>query len=104
MRPEIDEIQNLDLGTRIGAEASDQIKYLSERISATFVLAGVDVDGSGLFAGRRGGQIASRYSLIATKAFPHATVEQDRKSTRLNSSHTVKSYAVFCLKQKDDRV
>src|SRR5438034_2227848 len=27
-------------------------------------------------------------------------VEQDRKSTRLNSSHTVISYAVFCLKKK----
>src|SRR5438034_4342263 len=25
---------------------------------------------------------------------------QDRKSTRLNSSHTVSSYAVFCLKKK----
>src|SRR5260221_10959321 len=28
---------------------------------------------------------------------------RDRKSTRLNSSHTVISYAVFCLKKKDDR-
>src|SRR5438034_7365497 len=28
----------------------------------------------------------------------HSTV--DRKSTRLNSSHTVISYAVFCLKKK----
>src|SRR5256885_13307056 len=27
----------------------------------------------------------------------------DRKSTRLNSSHLVISYAVFCLKKKDDR-
>src|SRR5438034_4159980 len=27
-------------------------------------------------------------------------VEEDRKSTRLNSSHTVISYAVFCLKKK----
>src|SRR5438034_3804779 len=26
----------------------------------------------------------------------------DRKSTRLNSSHTVISYAVFCLKKKRD--
>src|SRR5260221_7867974 len=26
--------------------------------------------------------------------------ELDRKSTRLNSSHTVISYAVFCLKKK----
>src|SRR5436190_7280912 len=28
-------------------------------------------------------------------------VERDRKSTRLNSSHTVNSYAVFCLKKKN---
>src|SRR5260221_5082705 len=28
------------------------------------------------------------------------TVFLDRKSTRLNSSHTVISYAVFCLKKK----
>src|SRR5947207_6182704 len=33
----------------------------------------------------------------------HRTQEQpqDRKSTRLNSSHTVISYAVFCLKKKN---
>src|SRR5260221_1788240 len=29
--------------------------------------------------------------------------EPDRKSTRLNSSHTVISYAVFCLKKKKHR-
>src|SRR2546426_8971291 len=28
------------------------------------------------------------------------TTESDRKSTRLNSSHLVISYAVFCLKKK----
>src|SRR5437588_7279420 len=28
---------------------------------------------------------------------------KDRKSTRLNSSHTVISYAVFCLKKKTQR-
>src|SRR5256885_17060675 len=28
---------------------------------------------------------------------------QDRKSTRLNSSHLVISYAVFCLKKKNSR-
>src|SRR5438034_2291769 len=31
---------------------------------------------------------------------PAADAQQDRKSTRLNSSHTVISYAVFCLKKK----
>src|SRR5438034_6533074 len=30
-------------------------------------------------------------------------VDADRKSTRLNSSHTVISYAVFCLKKKNRR-
>src|SRR5437588_8272423 len=30
----------------------------------------------------------------------HVTAVTDRKSTRLNSSHTVISYAVFCLKKK----
>src|SRR5947207_4809065 len=29
---------------------------------------------------------------------------QDRKSTRLNSSHTVTSYAVFCLKKKKTKL
>ena len=71
----IDEIHNLDIGTRVGAEASDQIKYLSERIPATFILAGVDVEGSGLFAGRRGGQIASRYTLIPTHPFPYRSTD-----------------------------
>src|SRR5438034_7848657 len=30
----------------------------------------------------------------------HRPPPEDRKSTRLNSSHTVISYAVFCLKKK----
>src|SRR5690554_7412421 len=30
----------------------------------------------------------------------HTDFEQDRKSTRLNSSHVRISYAVFCLKKK----
>src|SRR5256885_9245748 len=31
-------------------------------------------------------------------------IREDRKSTRLNSSHLVISYAVFCLKKKTPRV
>src|SRR5438034_8851096 len=34
---------------------------------------------------------------------PYRLKWRDRKSTRLNSSHTVISYAVFCLKKKRDR-
>src|SRR5438132_1088346 len=33
-------------------------------------------------------------------AVPAKQAKRDRKSTRLNSSHTVISYAVFCLKKK----
>src|SRR5256886_4752049 len=34
------------------------------------------------------------------KSAPRGDLDQDRKSTRLNSSHSQISYAVFCLKKK----
>src|SRR5437773_9692132 len=48
-------------------------------------------------------------ALLANKDFlracEYATArEEDRKSTRLNSSHITISYAVFCLKKKMTRV
>src|SRR2546429_7377910 len=47
-----------------------------------------------------------RSRTIVTFAFEGLIVPLalDRKSTRLNSSHGYISYAVFCLKQKHDRV
>src|SRR5690554_3337737 len=51
-----------------------------------------------------------RYHLYRSViAFNHFTnqlylVEQDRKSTRLNSSHVRISYAVFCLKKKKTQI
>ncbi|MFI9228497.1 TniB family NTP-binding protein [Streptomyces rimosus] len=65
----VDEIHNLDLSTRNGAEASDQLKYLSERIAATFVLAGLNVETSTLFQGTRGQQIAGRYTVVPARPF-----------------------------------
>src|SRR5256885_8394436 len=38
---------------------------------------------------------------LARVPFRHVSVNSDRKSTRLNSSHLVISYAVFCLKKKN---
>src|SRR2546430_13109519 len=35
---------------------------------------------------------------------PDGATVSDRKSTRLNSSHSQISYAVFCLKKKNDSV
>src|SRR2546426_6739247 len=37
---------------------------------------------------------------IEAKVFEYNRLSADRKSTRLNSSHLVISYAVFCLKKK----
>src|SRR5438034_3548650 len=42
-----------------------------------------------------------RHRRVARGAEP---AEVDRKSTRLNSSHTVTSYAVFCLKKKKPQI
>src|SRR5256885_11876618 len=45
--------------------------------------------------------LAFKDSVQANQSVPGATGHvQDRKSTRLNSSHLVISYAVFCLKKK----
>src|SRR5439155_26385028 len=64
------------------------------------------------FAGRRGPLLANRegmghellgdlgFLLVPGVAhFAGAALAQDRKSTRLNSSHVAISYAVFCLKK-----
>jgi hypothetical protein len=66
----VDEIHNLNIATRPGAEASDSLKYFSERIPATFVLAGINVQRAGLLSGPRGEQIAGRYSMVRTGPFP----------------------------------
>src|SRR5438132_2893631 len=42
----------------------------------------------------------SRHSRVARMMVSKSRKPRDRKSTRLNSSHTVISYAVFCLKKK----
>src|SRR2546427_9309798 len=45
------------------------------------------------------------YALIAQGgALSPASTTSDRKSTRLNSSHSQISYAVFCLKKKNERI
>src|SRR5438132_4137341 len=48
-------------------------------------------DPTSTLRGCQSSAIANRCSVAST----------DRKSTRLNSSHTVISYAVFCLKKKN---
>ncbi|MEU4499624.1 ATP-binding protein [Streptomyces sp. NPDC023998] len=66
----VDEVHNISLATRNGAEVSDTLKYFAERIPATFVYAGLDLDQKGLLEGTRGAQIAGRFTLIRTAPFP----------------------------------
>src|SRR2546422_3661218 len=51
-----------------------------------------------LFRSRRGAAVRSHREEAVLPCAPR--VGQDRKSTRLNSSHGYISYAVFCLKKK----
>src|SRR5260221_5487918 len=58
------------------------------------------------FGGAKGGIICDPKRMSKselermTRRFASEILPLDRKSTRLNSSHTVISYAVFCLKKK----
>jgi hypothetical protein len=72
----VDELHNLNLATRAGAEVSDQLKYFAERLPATFVYAGIDVEAAGLFAGTRGRQIAGRFTVVPAAPFGYGTTEQ----------------------------
>ncbi|GGK29571.1 hypothetical protein GCM10011583_71940 [Streptomyces camponoticapitis] len=69
----VDEIHNISLTTRHGAEASDTLKYFSERIPATFAYAGIDIEDGSLLSGTRGDQIAARFTPMATHPFPYNT-------------------------------
>src|SRR5690554_7782291 len=45
-------------------------------------------------------QVITAFKLAPSNLHNAAPASQDRKSTRLNSSHVRISYAVFCLKKK----
>src|SRR2546429_5281230 len=45
-------------------------------------------------------ELLRRLPHVAEASSPRASCMRDRKSTRLNSSHGYISYAVFCLKKK----
>src|SRR3712207_7045785 len=55
----------------------------------------------GAHVGVRGGAREPPLSLVRLDV--EGGVEEDRKSTRLNSSHANISYAVFCLKKKKNK-
>src|SRR5690606_12177741 len=53
-----------------------------------------------LFLGNLHGRWLRKFIEVGARAHGSLSVKEDRKSTRLNSSHVKISYAVFCLKKK----
>src|SRR2546430_5514689 len=62
-----------------------------------------DVCSSDLFS-RLDAQNACSHQESRFRPLSGIRIARDRKSTRLNSSHSQISYAVFCLKKKNNRV
>src|SRR3712207_8908264 len=63
---------------------------------------GVDVDAEALEGQERETHVADMRNLPFGDAGFDSVLSVDRKSTRLNSSHANISYAVFCLKKKQN--
>src|SRR5262245_63066701 len=83
----------LELGLKRGetAELFKLARVLAEEVPVQLAVKSEAERGYALVAGEEP---------QAVKAAPVALTPEDRKSTRLNSSHLGISYAVFCLKKK----
>src|SRR5256885_2542951 len=95
------EDRELELSRRIADAASDA-KYAAMLSSAVFITCAVTGSGDSV---RKNANVPVTPEQIAAAALEAhsagaAICSGDRKSTRLNSSHLVISYAVFCLKKK----
>src|SRR5947207_8162161 len=84
-------------------EAVDRARAVVEELVASNQLSYAITTGVGKLSDVRiaGDQIRElQVNLVRSQPVADLRHPPDRKSTRLNSSHTVISYAVFCLKKK----
>src|SRR5690606_40466527 len=72
---------------------------LASALAATIARTAPDPAAAGAEAGGEWGRQIARHRPVEAVTPSRARAE-DRKSTRLNSSHVKISYAVFCLKKK----
>src|SRR5947207_8282903 len=89
-------------GTALGEESDAQPANTEStvRTAASVILLSATLPFTGTPPGAAVGRRDCRHQVRCASSGPLGTAELDRKSTRLNSSHTVISYAVFCLKKK----
>src|SRR5690242_21420089 len=86
-------------------QTMESLRHLT--IEETFELADSILDGDLPEIKKELGDIQLHllfYAKIAEEKKAFDMTEVDRKSTRLNSSHMSISYAVFCLKKKNNKV
>src|SRR5690625_6912647 len=76
---------------QVGAKQTTELLAVKERIAQLK---------NGPLSKSNEGQLREAISLIEGVL---SSLDEDRKSTRLNSSHVAISYAVFCLKKKKKR-
>src|SRR2546430_4563967 len=89
----------LGIGTPAGSRAADRFNSIADVIPAPAQAQ----PGRGIFALRTGTRVSIPRDPRAEQIgryFAALLLQTDRKSTRLNSSHSQISYAVFCLKKK----
>src|SRR5256885_11209840 len=80
-------------GVPLGADVAEEIVVLVV-VGALTRRYGIALPGNGFSSYILG---VTAYAIL-DRGWPFGVVVADRKSTRLNSSHLVISYAVFCLK------
>src|SRR2546430_17214610 len=79
---------------RAQRDADDRVRYANEGLLRELIPVLDDLDRA-LASARAAGGAESVVSGVEL-------IQRDRKSTRLNSSHSQISYAVFCLKKKNN--
>src|SRR5690554_7361155 len=77
-------------------------KKARELVAAQILV--VDLSRNAASLGEQFGQRREHLEVIAYHGIGELLELQDRKSTRLNSSHVRISYAVFCLKKKKKHI
>src|SRR5947208_16579561 len=89
-----------EIGVGVGDTVGVFMPMSAEAVAAMFACAKLGAIFIPIFSGYAADAVATRLNDADAKVLEPGGHGVDRKSTRLNSSHQIISYAVFCLKKK----